>query len=39
MKHRNDFLKYLCLVCLIVCIIDNYNLATKLTEQPLEHIE
>ena len=39
MKHRNDFLEYLCLVCLIVRIIDDYYLASKLAEQSLEHIE
>ena len=39
MKHRNDFLEYLCLVCLIVSIIDDYYLASKLAEQSLEHIE
>lgn len=39
MKHRNNFLEYLCLVCLIVRIIDDYYLASKLAEQSLEHIE
>ncbi|MEE3350663.1 MAG: hypothetical protein VZR09_11595, partial [Candidatus Gastranaerophilaceae bacterium] len=28
-----------CLVCLIVSIIDDYYLASKLAEQSLEHIE